>query len=88
MSAVAAMPGLEISFAVIAGGLGDGEGFNPLIAGDDDGTLAVAETRLAGSADFLLLPGRHSFIQARSDTASAVLSFLAHGTLDPARTVP
>lgn len=87
-AAVAAMPGLEIPFAVIAGGLGDGKGFNPLIAGDDDGTLAVAETRLAGSADFLLLPGRHSFIQARSDTASAVLSFLADGTLDPARTVP
>ena len=78
-AAVEALPGLAGEFAIIAGGKGDGKGFNPLIAGDDDGTLAVAETRLAGVADMLLVRSLHSFVQGHPDTIAAVLSFLARG---------
>jgi hypothetical protein len=84
-AAAAALPGLAGEFGVIAGGKGDGEGFNPLIAGDDDGTLAVAETRLDGAKDMLVIDSLHSFVQASPETIAAVLSFLAGGRfLSPA----
>ncbi len=55
------LPVPGIPFGIMAGGLGDGEGYNPLLPGDDDGTVAVAETRLEGAADFMVLPGLHGF---------------------------
>jgi len=47
-------------FGIIAGGLGDQRGFNPLLPGDDDGVITVASTRLSGAADFTLVPTLHS----------------------------
>ena len=36
----------KFEFAVISGGRGNASGFNPLIPGDDDGTVSVKSTRL------------------------------------------
>ncbi len=77
--AIADLPGLDAPFGIIAGGHGDGEGFNPMIDGDDDGTVAVAETQLEGSLDFLLVDSLHSFVHTGPETIEAVLSFLANG---------
>ncbi len=77
--ATAELPGLDAPFGIIAGGRGDGEGFNPIIAGDDDGTLAVTETDLQGSLDFLLVDSLHSFVHTDAKTIEAVLTFLANG---------
>lgn len=74
-----AVPTLAVPFGVIAGGLGDGEGFNPLVPGDDDGVVSVDEAHLAGEKDFLLIPALHSLILRRPETANAVLTFLKHG---------
>jgi len=77
--ATAELPGLDAPFGIIAGGRGDGEGFNPMIDGDDDGTLAVAETELQGSLDFLLIDSLHSFVHTDPEAIDAVLAFLANG---------
>ena len=76
-----ALKGLE--FAVIAGGRGDPDGFNPLLEGDDDGVVTVAETKLAGMVDFKILPALHSTILSKSETAIAVHHFLKLGRFDP-----
>ncbi|MBI4576100.1 MAG: alpha/beta fold hydrolase [Planctomycetes bacterium] len=66
-------------FGIIAGSRGDPRGYNPLIAGDDDGIVGVEEARLDGAADFLLLPHVHTFIMNFEDTIGQVLHFLEHG---------
>jgi pimeloyl-ACP methyl ester carboxylesterase len=66
-------------FGVIAGGRGDGKGFNPLVKGDDDLIVAVESARLPGAADFLVLPVRHTFMMDQQPIQEATLSFLEHG---------
>ncbi len=74
-----ARPGLPIPFAVIAGGKGDDAGYNPLLEGDDDGVVRVAETHLAGAADFLRVPEIHTWIANHPDSVRATLNFLRRG---------
>ena len=49
-------------FGIIAGGRGDGHGYNPLLDGDNDGIVTVASTRLAGARDFLLVGELHTLL--------------------------
>jgi len=72
-----AVPPFE--FGVIAGGRGDEGGFNPILPGDDDGTIRVATTRLEGEADFALVPVLHSFIMQDRRVKEYVLRFLREG---------
>jgi hypothetical protein len=46
----------QFDFGILAGGRGDGRGYNPLISGDDDAVVTVESTRLAGARDFRVLP--------------------------------
>jgi pimeloyl-ACP methyl ester carboxylesterase len=66
-------------FGIIAGGLGNEQGFNPLLPGDDDGIVTVASTRLAGAADFVLVPVFHTFLPRDAKVAEYTLCFLRHG---------
>jgi pimeloyl-ACP methyl ester carboxylesterase len=66
-------------FGILAGGRGDGEGLNPLLPGDDDGTVTVQSTRLAGARDFAVLPVRHSKIVKDPTAMEHTLRFLQHG---------
>lgn len=75
--AEAGVPGCE--FGVIAGGTGDSHGMNPIIPGDNDGTVAVADTRLEGMQDFLLVPYGHTYIQFMPRTVQNVMHFLETG---------
>ncbi|MEN8161493.1 MAG: hypothetical protein ABFS41_15595, partial [Myxococcota bacterium] len=54
-----------------------------LIPADDDGTVSVASTRLAGMADFLTLPVTHTFILRSREAARQTLAFLRLGRFDP-----
>ncbi len=81
---VSRAPGLEHPFAIIAGGKGDGIGFNPLLPGDDDGTVGLAETRLEGAADFLVVPEIHALISNHQETIRATINFLTRGRFDAA----
>lgn len=77
--AAADLPGLDVPFGIVAGGRGDGEGYNPLIEGDDDGTVAVDETRLEGALDTMLVDSHHSFVHTDPRTIEGVLTFLENG---------
>ncbi|MCF7884981.1 MAG: alpha/beta hydrolase [Candidatus Marinimicrobia bacterium] len=68
-----------IPFGIIAGGLGNKNGFNPLIPGDDDGTVGVEETRIQGYEDFIVLPGLHTSLLWQDNTLEQVLLFLKEG---------
>lgn len=76
----AALPkGVEV--AVIAGGTSDGRGFNPLLSGNNDGIVTVAETELAGARDSLVVDALHTVIAASPETIAATLKFLDSGRL-------
>ncbi len=66
-------------FGTIAGGKGDGEGFNPWLPGDDAVSVTVAETRLTGARDFLRLPVLHTFMMDDAAVQAATLRFLQEG---------
>lgn len=83
--AVRAMPGLDgHEFGIVAGGRGDGRGYNPLLAGDDDGTVALAETPLAGAQAACLVRGRHFDLANRPAAVRAATEFLEHGRFSAA----
>jgi len=67
-------------FGIIAGGTGKERGINPLLPGDNDGTVTVASTRLKGEKDFALVPYPHPVIQMMPKTASLAVSFLENGS--------
>jgi pimeloyl-ACP methyl ester carboxylesterase len=66
-------------FGIIAGGRGDGRGYNPLLSGDNDGIVSVAGTRLAGATDFLVLPVLHTFMADDPKVEQLTLHFLQQG---------
>ncbi|MEI6162929.1 MAG: hypothetical protein WCR23_00960 [Planctomycetota bacterium] len=68
------------SFGIIAGGRGDNRGFSPLLTGDDDAIVRVAETHLAGADDFLLLPVHHADMMRNPQIQEATMSFLKTGS--------
>ncbi len=88
-----AMPQVELG--IIAGGRGgrfgrgdefqEGHqaaakrGYNPWLPDDNDGTLSVASTRLAGARDFVVLPVLHSFIISDKTVHEYTLRFLQEG---------
>lgn len=72
-----AVPACE--FGIIAGGRGDDRGYSSRLPGDDDNTLSVDATRLAGARDFKIVPERHSFIFVSPTVHRMTLEFLEHG---------
>jgi pimeloyl-ACP methyl ester carboxylesterase len=72
-----ATPGFE--FGIIAGGKGTERGYNPLLAGDNDGTISVETAKLAGARDFVVLPLLHSFLMDNPRVQQYVLRFLQQG---------
>ncbi len=75
----------EFEFGIIAGGRGNGKGYNPLLPGDDDGTISVAGTRLAGARDFVVLPLLHTFIVNDATVHQYTLRFFQRGHFISAR---
>ncbi|MFH1921912.1 MAG: hypothetical protein ABIP48_18760 [Planctomycetota bacterium] len=66
-------------FGIIAGGLGNERGFNPMLPGDDDGVVTLESARLAGAGDFLVVPVLHTLLPSDPRVLKGTLSFLAHG---------
>jgi pimeloyl-ACP methyl ester carboxylesterase len=67
--------------AIVAGGNG-ASGFNPLLAGDNDAVVTVAETRMQHvESAFMLVPAMHNPLMASRTTCAASLSFLQTGRL-------
>jgi pimeloyl-ACP methyl ester carboxylesterase len=78
---IAALPTPEFEFAIIAGVRGTEQGYNPLIAGDDDGTISLECTRLPGAADTLCVKAMHSFLMNSPEVIAATQQFLQTGAL-------
>jgi len=78
---ITSLPTPDFEFAVIAGSRGTLKGFNPIISGDDDGTVSVASTRLPGASDFLMVRCLHSFIINNDDAIEATVRFVEQGRL-------
>ncbi|HVJ67167.1 MAG TPA: alpha/beta fold hydrolase [Caulifigura sp.] len=78
---IAGLPTPDFPFAVVAGGRGTPAGYNPWIAGDDDGTVAVSSTRLPGAADFMTVPTLHSFLMSDPAVIASTTRFLKSGRL-------
>lgn len=78
---IANLPVPQCEFAIIAGARGTPEGWNPLVTGDDDGTVTVDSARLPGARDFLAVPALHSFIMGNREAIQATLRFLKTGSL-------
>ena len=77
------LPAPEFEFGVLAGGRSGEKGFNPLLPGDNDLTVSVASTRLAGASDFILIPVMHSFLMTDKRGINATLNYLECGQFDP-----
>jgi pimeloyl-ACP methyl ester carboxylesterase len=75
------LPVPRFEFAVIAGSRGTATGWNPLIPGDDDGTVTVASTKLAGAADFCTVNAVHSRLLWNQDALNRTVNFLKAGRL-------
>ena len=66
-------------FGIIAGGTQFDKGFNPLLKEDNDGLVTVESTKLAGAADFLVLPLIHACLVDDPHVMQSTLRFLEHG---------
>jgi pimeloyl-ACP methyl ester carboxylesterase len=73
-------------FGILAGGKGDGRGYNPLLPGDDDGVVTVESTRLTGARDFRCLPVLHSFFMNDRRVHEMAKTFLAQGYFESEET--
>ncbi|HVW36951.1 MAG TPA: hypothetical protein VHB99_06585, partial [Pirellulales bacterium] len=54
-------------------------GYSSRLPGDDDNTLSVDDTRLAGARDFKIVPVWHSFLIVSPTVHRMTLEFLEHG---------
>lgn len=75
------LPIPRFDFAIIAGARGTLNGYNPLVPGDDDGTVSVSSARLPGAADFMTVKCLHSFLMSDADAIDATVRFLKSGRL-------
>jgi pimeloyl-ACP methyl ester carboxylesterase len=66
-------------FGIISGGYGNSLGLNPFVPGDDDGRISIAETRLSGASDTLVVGAVHEFIAFDPRVFSATHRFLESG---------
>lgn len=71
-------------FGIIAGGKGDEKGWHDGITGDDDGTVGVEETKVAGAHDFVVVPLRHTFLIHDARVQKMTCTFLEHGHFESA----
>lgn len=66
-------------FGIIAGDGNASQSSNPILEGDDDFVVSLAETRLAGADDFLVVPRAHTWIMEDPQVHRYTLTFLRHG---------
>ena len=75
----ARLPPPPVPMGCIAGGKGNGKGYNPLLPGDNDGTVTVESALYAGASDTLVVPALHSFMMSNDQVIAAVIAFLQEG---------
>ena len=76
MKKIKNLPEPPIPTLVIAGGMGNDIGYNPMLSGDNDGIVRVSETRLDCAHEFKLVNVIHTTIMDHPDSIKAMLDFL------------
>lgn len=66
----------SVPVMVVAGRLRPGVGLNPLLVGDDDGVVAVEETKLALMSEHLVVDAIHTLVMDHPEAVAAALRFL------------
>lgn len=66
-------------FGILAGGKGTEKGYNPFLGSDNDLVVSVESTRLAGAADFAVLPVLHTLMMDDAKVQQYTLRFLEQG---------
>lgn len=82
---ISRLPVPEFEFGILSGARGNAKGYNPLIPGDDDGTVELEHTKLPGAADFITVPALHSFLMNHQTAIRYTLHFLEQGQFCPDR---
>jgi hypothetical protein len=67
------------SFGIIAGGLGNETGLNPLLPGDNDSVVTVATTQLTGASDFRVVPATHTVLTLNPKVMAYTTQFFRNG---------
>lgn len=73
----------KCEFGIIAGKRGTENGWNPIVPGDDDAVVGVANTKLEGMKDFIVIRGIHTTIMNNEESISQTLNFLKTGKFNP-----
>lgn len=76
---IALLPVPLFEFGIIAGARGTEGGWNPLIPGDDDGTVALRSAQLPGAKDFMTVGCLHSFLPDDQRVIDSTCRFLNTG---------
>lgn len=64
---------------ILTGGTGTERGLNPLLGGDNDGTVRVEEARHEDAVEFRVVPTHHSLLLIAPRVLDRVVHFLDHG---------
>jgi hypothetical protein len=73
----------DFDFAVIAGDRSIDPITSAVLPDPDDGRVSVADTRLEGMRDFVVVPVSHALIMQDRQVFRLVRNYLAHGSFNP-----
>ena len=79
------LPAPTCEFGIVAGCRGTDAGYNPLIPGDDDGTVSLESTRLPGASDFITVRTLHQGLLHTPSVFAATQYFLEYGSFQANR---
>lgn len=78
-SFIGKLPVPDFEFGILSGARGTGKGWNPLIPGDDDGTVSVDSTKLDGARDFSTVKSLHTTMILNREVLEQTVRFLETG---------